>query len=214
MGKSSQGVFGHWSGKVGNVVGRVRQGQNIYAIYQPNVANPRTASQMATRNKFTLITKFGSQVLAALQVGFADLDGYKHGTPLSSFIGYNLKNPNVIVDNQGVLELQYSYVMLSQGSVELPLSPSATLDSNTVNVTWTDNSGTGKAEETDKAYLCVYNPAKKSALFAYVAARSARNGSMTLPAAWNGDSVEAWFFMSKADGKPCSPSTYLGSLNL
>ena len=47
MGKANQGVFGAWTKRVGNVVGRVIQGVNVYSIYQPNVSNPRTELQQS-----------------------------------------------------------------------------------------------------------------------------------------------------------------------
>ena len=54
MGKQYGGMFANWYGKIGNVVGRIRQGRTIVAIYQPNVSNPRTDAQIAQRERFSL----------------------------------------------------------------------------------------------------------------------------------------------------------------
>lgn len=214
MGKAFQGVFGNFSGKVGNVVGRVRQGQNVYAIYQPVVSNPRTPAQVAAREKFTLLVKFGAIMLEAIKEGFRDLDGYKRGTPLSSFVGYNSKITDIIDTDVTPHVVMYSYVVISQGIVPLPYSPSATLDSNTVMLTWTDNSGIGDARETDVSRIVVYNPAKGEMVMGGEANRSSRNASLTLPASWSGDSVEAYCYFWRESDSKASKSVYLGSLNL
>ena len=58
-----------WStarGKVGNVVYRVRKGQEIASAHQPNVANPRTVTQIAQRIKFAVAVKFYKSAIAKM----------------------------------------------------------------------------------------------------------------------------------------------------
>ena len=65
-----------WStarGKVGNVVYRVRKGQEVASAHQPNVANPRTVTQIAQRIKFSVAVKFYKSAIAKLfKFGFED----------------------------------------------------------------------------------------------------------------------------------------------
>lgn len=65
-----------WStarGKVGNVVYRVRKGQEIASAHQPNVANPRTVTQIAQRIKFSVAVKFYKSAIAKMfKFGFED----------------------------------------------------------------------------------------------------------------------------------------------
>lgn len=65
-----------WStarGKVGNVVYRVRKGQEIASAHQPNVANPRTVTQIAQRIKFSVSVKFYKSAIAKMfKFGFED----------------------------------------------------------------------------------------------------------------------------------------------
>ena len=65
-----------WStarGKVGNVVYRVRKGQEIASAHQPNVNNPRTVTQIAQRIKFSVAVKFYKSAIAKMfKFGFED----------------------------------------------------------------------------------------------------------------------------------------------
>lgn len=215
MGVCDQGVFGSWRNKVGNVVGRVRQGRNIYAIYQPQVANPRTPAQLRYRRIFTAFTKLARNLLPTLRIGFASLDGYRYGSAFSSFIGFNIKNRQAFTynDQTGAVSIRYDWLSVSVGNVPLPLSPVGTLDGSDISASWSDNSGVGTAAADDIAYICVYNPAKFASMVEGKDNRATRSAVLQTPAAWSGDTVEAWLFMRSTKGE-CSESFYLGSFNL
>lgn len=215
MGKSFGGVFANWYGKVGNVVGRVREGRTILSIYQPKVKNPNTTSQQNVRSDFALMTKTLSPMTAFLKEGFHDLDGYKTGNPFSAAVGFNLKRDDVITENQGVKIIDYSKLMISQGSLDLPYSPSATADSSVMSMTWADNSGMGNAEASDKVMLCVYCPYFGQAIVnTSLAERSQRNATVSLPPIWTGREIEVWIAMASTTKKAWSDSTHVATLSL
>jgi len=215
MGLCDQGVFGAWRNKVGNVVGRVRQGRNVYAIYQPQVANPRTPAQLRYRRIFTAMTQLGRVLLPVLKVGFASLDGYRYGSAYSSFIGFNIKSREAYVyDAQtGVARPKYDKLAVSVGNLPLGVSMVGTLDGSEISATWSDNSGTGTAAAEDVCYMAVYNPTKLSCIYVGTAKRSDRVARIECPAAWSGDTVESWAFFRSEKGE-CSETWYLGSFNL
>lgn len=215
MGKANQGVFGAFQGKVGNVVGRIRQGQQVYCIYQPQVANPQTAAQQSNRLKLRLLSQLGSAILSAIMVGFKFLDGYAKGSAFSSFIGYNAKNTEPFSGSYPNMEIDFQKVAVSEGSLAVPFNMQGSLDSNTLSLTWADNSGIDNALATDKVCAVVYNKTKNSSVFnSNVATRSTRTGSVTVPTGWNGDSVEAYAFMSRAEETLMSKTIYLGSFTV
>lgn len=215
MGKAFQGVYGSFVNKVGNVVGRVKQGVQIYSIYQPSVANPRTPAQVANRSKFGTLTAFVSKILAGVKVGFQKLDGYRYGTAFSSCVGYNLKDGVVISDGQGGYEIDYSKVSVSDGQLENPFNLQGTMDSNTLSLSWADNSGMGNALATDVVEVVVYNKTKNTAVFDDGnAVRSARTANVTIPTSWNSDSVEAWAFFNRADNSMQAKSVYIGNFSV
>lgn len=211
MGKCNQGVFGNWVKRVGNVVGRVVGGQNIYSIYQPNVSNPRTESQQQTRTKFSLLTKIGSVIGGFLAIGLMKSKG--NGTWLSRFISINFANG--ITGTYPSYELNFPKLILSQGNVDNPYNPAANVQGSDVNITWTDNSGIGNAKESDKVMFLIYNKNKNASIADSEAAdRSTRQASYSLPASWNGDTVYVYFAMQRVDERTTSASMFLGQFTV
>lgn len=212
MGKANQGVFGNFTGKVGNVVGRVRDGRNVYAIYQPVVNNPQTLPQMRTRQQLQLIAQFCSKCLGFITKGFSDLDGYKYGSPYSSCVGKNLKEGSAISGTYPNQAVAFDKVLLSYGTLDNPYTPTATAENGELSVGWTDNSGLGNAEATDKVMLLAYNSSKHQSVYNVSAgARSDRSATLVLPATWSGDSIEGYMAMYKDAKRMASKSIHLGS---
>lgn len=200
MGKQYGGMFANWYGKVGNVVGRIRQGRTIVAIYQPNVSNPRTDAQIAQRARFTALAKPLAAMSGFLKVGFHNLDGYKTGNYYSAAIGYNMRIPDIFDGEGEEVEVDMSKLAVSNGNIDLPYNPSAVADGTTLTITWADNSGMGDALATDNLMVLVYNDMKNMCVYnTALAERAERNASMSLPSAWTGDNVNVWIAMRRGD---------------
>lgn len=215
MGKANQGVFGSFTGKVGNVVGRVRQGQQVYCIYQPNVGNPQTPAQQANRMKITLLSRLGSLLLLAIQDGFKQLDGYEKGSPYSAFVGYNCKVAQPLTGVYPNLEIDYPKVAVSEGSLMNPFNCQGTADNLNIDLTWADNSGMSNALATDQVNVACLNKTKNTAMyFPGLAKRSERAAQATCPASWSGDDVEVWAFFARENDTMMSKTIYIGSFTL
>lgn len=217
MAKVYGGFTANFYGKLGNVVGRVRQGRSILSIYQPNVHNPKTAGQQLARTKFSALTGFLKTISGFLRVSFRDLDGYKTGNSFSAAIGYNFRHDPSVFDGSTPesIELVFSNIQVSQGSIDLPYSPSATADGTEVGLTWSDNTGFGNAEATDVVMCVAYNKDKNVSVFSTnLASRNDRSATFDLPTGWTGDSVGVWMAMFRPSSRMCSASAYLGTLSL
>jgi hypothetical protein len=214
MGLCDQGIFGAWRNKVGNVVGRVRQGRNVYSIYQPQVANPKSFHQLRYRRIFAEFARLAHNLLPILRIGFTSLDGYRYGSAYSSFVGYNIKYAYYSYDDiAGAVIIYYDTVTLSVGNVPLPYNPIGTLDGSDFNIRWRDNTGEGVAAAEDVAFVCVYNPIKSASIYDGKYTRAEQFAVIQMPAAWSGDTVKAWLFMRDAKGN-CSGTHFLGSFDL
>lgn len=208
MGKSYQGAYGNYTGKVGNVIARKSNGRTVLAIYQPIVKNPKTEEQTNQRTKFGMLSQFASQIGAFISEGFKESG--VNTTAYNRFIKKNFAD--VFGGSYPDYELLYNKTKVSVGNLLMPYSPSALIDSNTVNVSWSDNSGEGNAKDTDKAMILVYNSAKGTAVFKLSGEnRGSRQDNLTLPSTWAGDSVDIWMAMVSADGELHSESVYLGN---
>lgn len=200
MGKQYGGMFANWYGKVGNVVGRIRQGRTIVSIYQPNVSNPRTDAQIAQRARFTALAKPLAAMSGFLKVGFHNLDGYKTGNYYSAAIGYNMRIPNIFTEQGDNVEVDLTKLAVSNGNIDLPYSPSATADGTILSITWADNSGMGDALATDNVMVLAYNDMKNMCVYnTALAERAERNATLSLPSAWTGDNVNVWIAMRRGD---------------
>lgn len=211
MGKSYQGAYGNYTGKVGNVIARKSNGRTVLAIYQPIVKNPKTEEQTNQRTKFGMISQFASRIGGFISEGFKE-----SGVNTTAYNRFIKKNFEVGIGGSFPdYELLFNKIKVSVGNLLLPYNPSALIDSGVVNVSWSDNSGEGNALATDKAMILVYNSAKGTAVFKLEGAgRSTRQENLTLPTAWNGDSVDIWMAMISADGELHSESAYLGNYSM
>lgn len=212
MGKNYQGINGNFSGKIGPTVGRVKNGRTITAIYQPIVANPRTTKQTNNRNWFSGVVKH-----VRVFIGWAQVmckKEFQYGTAWSNLLKIVFGSPikGGTADNPEIL---WNKMLISKGGVALPYSPSGVIDSQMFNVSWTDNSGEGGALADDVACLAVYNSAKNAAVYNTNAGnREDRQGQLTLPSSWAGDSVDTWIAFRRADNSEQSDSVYLGNFSI
>lgn len=212
MGKLQAGAWGNVQNKVGNLVGRVRLGQNTLSVYQPNVANPQTMAQNSQRAKFKLMSSFISAVIGMASAGFKSTNkpGQSGGNQAFSF---NVKNavtgsyPNFAVD--------YPNVVLSMGALENVENPTATDDgSGHIDFSWNNNAGDGFAIGEDKVMICVYNHDKKKAISLVAAAdRADQSYQFTTPNSWSSDTAHM-YIATKSQKHGCSKSEYLGSVVL
>lgn len=211
MGKNYQGVHGNWTGKVGNVVGAMKDGRTILRIYQPIVANPNTEGQQLQRSKLSLVAEFLRNMSAIVKLGYTP--NTKYGTRWSDCIRENMRNAISVVG--GAASLDYTKVVISNGNLDLPLNLTASNDANDLTFAWTDNSGVGNALATDVLVYAIKNKTKDVWMAADSnTARSTRSYTIALPSAWSGDEIYIYAFMKRADGSMSSETAYIGDIVL
>ena len=210
MGTIKKGILGGFSGKVGTVVGASWKGIAYMRSLPQKVRNPRTEPQRMQRSKFALTMNFLKPITGLLRTGWKM---YAHRqSPINAAMSYAIANaitgtyPNYAIDP--------SKVMISRGGLAPALNASATASSGaTVTFTWSDNSGSSAAGQTDKALLAVVNPEKSEAVFDIAGAtRSDTTMNVNLPANWVGETVETYIGFISGDGKDIANSVYLGSI--
>lgn len=212
MGKISQGVLGGFSGKVGNVVGGTWKGIDYMRIKPANVTNPRTEGQVDQRSKFSTVLRFLQPMTDFLRVGFK-LYANKM-TQFNAAMSYNLNNaitgayPNFMVDYASALVTRGNLTGAANGATSSPSAAS-------VEVTWTDNSGSGSAQATDKALIVLLNTTRQEAVFTIAGpARSAGTETISVPSEYTGEDVEVFLGFISEDGSKVANSSYLGSVTV
>lgn len=204
----NQGILGGFSGKIGNVVGGNWKGINYMRIFT-KPTNPNTDKQINQRTKFTTALNFLQPITPFIRVGYKLFTDKQ--TAFNAAMSQVLTNG--IIGEVPNLELDYSAVSVSKGTLTPALNPLLSYTNGEINITWEDNSGTGTAKETDKAMYVIYNGAKSDTVFETVgAARSDKNQVVDLPIEWVGDIVHSYLAFITSDGKNVSNSSYLGSV--
>lgn len=213
MSKMNAGLLDGLSGKLGNVVMRMRKGEQVASVYQPVVYNPNTEGQQEWRFRFSKISDMGQKCANFINLGFAQYT--KKMSARNYFMKKNVTD--VFTGTWPNLVMSYSKLVFSAGPVDLPFNPAATASETAVTFTWTDNSGIGNAQAADKASFLIFNKSQgTSQVLTDAAARTAATYSFTFATAWAGDEVELYMFMrgSGVYAGECSPSVYLGNITL
>lgn len=212
MGKINQGILGGVSGQVGNVIGGTWKGIDYLRIKPSSVANPRTEGQVDQRSKFSTVLRFLQPMTDFLRVGFKLYANRM--TQFNAAMSYNINNavtgiyPNHMIDYSTALVSRGNLTGAANGSA---ISPSAGI----VDVTWTDNSGSGSALPTDKALIVLLNTTRGEAVFTTSGPnRTAASASVPVPSEYSGEAVEVFLgFISEA-GTKVANSSYLGSVTV
>lgn len=200
-----QGILGGISGSIGNVTGGSWKGKAYIRTKPLSVANPNTAAQVGQRTKFSVIQSIASILLVAIIKPL--WDRFAQGVS-----GYN----NFIKQNIGAVSslgvVTFANLRTSIGSltpiVDLALTiPEA--DAR-IELTWTDNTGTGTAGELDAIFVAAYNVDQDEwVMDSGSVTRSTGVLNVTIPATWVvGDVVHVYVSARRADGTLVSNSVY------
>jgi hypothetical protein len=213
MGKYGKGILGDFAGKVGTVIGSSWRGVS-YMRSLSVFKKTRTPSekQLEQQMRFGLMTRFLSPVKPLLEIGFKNYA--KQQTGYNGALSYNIKN--AISGVYPALEVDYAMIMFSRG--DLPGAEAASADSSaaaTVTFNWTDNTGRGKAKDTDQLMVLVHCPDLQESLASIeLAGRSAATADVVLPSHFSGQEVHLWIAWQSADGKELSGTAYLATVNV
>ena len=198
MGVIKQGLLGGFSGKVANVVGTSWKGIAVMKALPLSVANPRTAAQVAQRNKMAgcvaMLQPILSQVIKPLNDRFAG--------KMSGF-NYALQASIAAFDDNGSLDDPVLFkISRAANKAQLIDAIAAEAKITKLKCTWTSDAGKGYALATDNCYLVGYCVDTGSFAVSTSAIRSAGQAYLEFPdGAFNaGQTVEVWMAFLRADG--------------
>ena len=197
MGKIKQGILGGFSGKVGGVVGSSWKGIAVMKAMPLSVANPRTAPQVAQRTLFGNVAQFAVMILAAVIKPLWDrfairMSGYNEfiQTNIDLFSGEMPGVPADLIIGKGKM------ASTPFNAIEF------VVDQNELNISYTNDSGSGYKLSTDKCYcVCVNISQKEVGVSAANYERSEEMDMITMPHTFNTSDV-VWLYMcfKRADG--------------
>ena len=156
MAKLLQGIFGGVSGKIGNTIGSSWKGIPVIKTKPLSVANPRTASQVAQRSKFTYVTTLASLLLGTIVKPLWDRFAVKQ-SGYNSFVSSNV----AVMDSLFPFDL--TAIAMSKGKMEATEFTADNITSNEseLKIEWVNDSGTGYKLDSDIAYAVVMDAANE-----------------------------------------------------
>lgn len=211
MGVINQGAYGSFKGKVGNLVGRIRGGVNVLAIYQPEVKNPKTRSQTEHRRAFGVLSSMGAALGRGLAFGFSKI---KVGGQTNYNAFFKANWPAAVDVQTGVI--QYANLLVGKGNIEGVDGGNAVDNGNgEIEVTWSNNSDPYLSNVDDELIFAIVDADKNEArVINTTKKRAAGAWTFQTPTAWSSDTAHVYtFFTRPSDGK-ASNSQYLGSVVL
>ncbi|NQX39069.1 hypothetical protein SAMN05421820_102569 [Pedobacter steynii] len=215
MGTYNPGVFGTFNGKVGSVVASKWKGIKVVKNYPEKSTKPKSEPQLSHTSKFGLVGSFLKRASALISVGYQGVSGAV--TPWNIALKYHLKE--AITGTYPNFQLKYEMVRLSLDDSLMSQAhdvKAVAVAGAMVKVSWKMETNADKSTlPTDKAYILLYNPAKKTSLSVTGwVLRSGLSVDLPLPGYFIGDVLYGWLFFTSANGKIVSETQYLGSVTV
>ena len=207
MATMKNGLWGGFTGKIGNVVGVTRNGAYYVRSLPAHVKDPGSKKQVTQRSRFSITLAFLKTFTPLLRIGFqTDADGMK--SAFNAAMSYNVQH--AVKGETGDFEIDYQNVLVSKGP--LPASPvlQASVSGGALLVRW-DDARDALAMQDDQVMLLACNAEKKLAVFdLHAGKRGSLVSQLLLPSQWHGDSVETYIAFMSADATRVSESRYAG----
>lgn len=190
MGSINQGILGGFSGKVGTVIGFVRNGVAFMRGLAIGHSDANSPAQQEQRARFSIVLNFLRPLTAQIRKGFKVAGSRASGFGLA--MSYHMEN--AVKGIHPAFEIDYSKVLMCKGPLAGPLNATAACtEAGKIAFTWTNNDWDAAINPLDKAVLVVYNPTKQSSISVTGAATRAEGSyTVTLPAAFSGDQVHCY----------------------
>lgn len=210
MGQIFQGILGGFSGKVGTVIGYVRNGVAFMRGMATGHTDANTSAQQIQRAKFSLVVRFLRPLTALLRIGFKEagsrLTGY------NSAMAYTMEN--AVTGISPDFAIDYAKVLVCRGNLPGALNPEVTSAvAGQVDFTWENNDWDAGADADDKVVLVVYNPAKQKAISVIGdATRATGNQSVEVPELFSADNVQCYIGFTNASQSEFSNGEFVDAV--
>lgn len=224
MARTTKNVLGNQSGRIGQIVGMITDGVQLYRSYTDRVRNPRTKAQQLNRAKLGEFSLVARGFKSAIALGFKN-----SRKPLESVQNVFIrKNQSAMQgDTPAEVMFDYSQAKVSEGNAVLPGFGSLRCDEAlTAEATFVPNSDVPGANSRDKVYLCVFQPDTKACVLSGGTLRSAAAVAVNVPSGWSGMRVQGYGFVVASEdvydtngvkltsAGECSMTAYLGSATI
>jgi hypothetical protein len=210
MGRTSKGIMGDLSGTVGTVVGATWRGK-AYLRSKPDTKKKAKKSnrQLAQQAKFAIASTMLHSMKDLLEIGFKTVAIGLTGK--NKALGHMLKK--AIAGTYPDFNIIYSKVMVSQGNLLNAFDAKAAALKEAIQFTWTNNSNTSNADDSDKVLMVAYCPEFNCTVYRIGSTRSTDGDTLLLPGL-SGRLMHTWVSFISADEENIATSLYTGEITV
>lgn len=212
MAISNGGIFGQYSGKIGNLVYYQVQGKTVVRTIGVNNVPPSEA-QLACRQAFKVAGKLVKPALTFINAGFREMALGTDKSPYNFALKYNKANAL-----QGVypdIKADYTKVMMAQGSLLPAQNPIVGVVPDGLQFSWDTYPNMLYPMVKDQTMLLAYFPDVGEVVFKlYGAFRAEGTDVLHIPVPKQGAYMETYISFVSEDRKQTANSIYTGSINL
>lgn len=192
MGTYKQGIYGPYSGRVGNVIGSFWKGRCIMRIRAASYNDANTVPQQKQRMKWKIVSAFIKANRPLIYLGFGATDHTL--TPYNVALKENLE---AFKGEFPEVELDMTKVALSRGTLSGLENPVMEAASGSVEITWDPEVNNANSFEDDKLHVSAISEDGDVVLFKGIASRSEGHASLLIPNS-SGKSYDILAFLTKS----------------
>ena len=130
MGKVTS-LYGKTTGKIGSIVFSTSGGETIAREYNPSVSNPNTSAQINQRARLKLMSQLSASLAPVIAIP-------KQGL-VSSRNAFTKKNFDLSMADNGVAQISYENVQLTNGNLGLPTLEATRAQSSGITINLADD---------------------------------------------------------------------------
>jgi hypothetical protein len=200
-----------FKGKIGNIVGYVKNGKQIACSLPKKSRVPRSAAQKLQQNKFKLIIQFFQPLKLLLNETLKNTGGNK--TTFNLAHSYNIRN--AVLNNSTRLKIDYPRVMLVKGLLPMANKIAASASgAGELKFEWTRHTKNNIVYNPDSVWVAAYcEELKKWKYDPCIAQRKNRKCVLDVKE-FSGKRVHTYIGFYSADRKQFSDSQYCGVVNI
>ncbi len=207
MGKLEKGLMGAVTGKIGNLVYYVRNGENVVRR-KGRVLKPASIGQLRVRMEMKVTVAFLKPVLEFMTYGF-ELEA--RGTTKNAYnLAVRYNKMNALMGVYPEIEVDYAKVLLTDGNMDMAQNTEVEVQESGFCFTWQCIDMVWP-RENDQVMLMAYFPSIKRAVYLLAGAkRKTGKQVLAIPADMAGLTAELYISFVSEDRKRMAKSLYAG----
>ena len=211
MGKLTNGLFGGFHGKIGNLVGYMLKGKYVIRTIGKS-KKPLTPARLANCEKMKVVNEILKPSIHAIRAGFRLAVAGTDKNEYNEAVSYNKKN--ALQGEYPNISLDYSKVLMSMGRLPVAVNPSISQNGIEITFNWEVSASPASEYHTDRTMLVIYFPDIKETCCQLVGAKRIEGKDVIVIGPEHVDQrMEAYITFIKDNGKQISDSAHAGSLN-